>query len=191
MTSTAQSLTTIIDNASLIAALDQHLAPDYLYFWGHRQAVVGKPDKSCFSQWFEAHFSEDGVHYPSAEHYMMAGKARLFDDQHSLTQILSADTPLKAKALGRSVSGFDEQVWNAQRQAIVEQANCLKFAQNPALRDFLLSTAGRVLVEASPVDRIWGIGLDAKAPEAADPRQWQGLNLLGYALMRVREQLAS
>ena len=190
MTSTPAALANILDNASLIAAIDQGLAPQYLYFWGHRQKVEGKPDKSCFSQWFEAGFKEQRLHYPSAEHYMMAGKARLFDDQATLEKILAARTPAEAKKLGREVAGYDEAAWVAERSAIVEQANLLKFEQHPGLRTFLLSTDGQVLVEASPVDRIWGIGLDAKAPQAPDPRQWQGLNLLGYALMRVRERLA-
>ena len=190
MSAPSPALANILDNDSLIAALDQGLEPSYLYFWGHRQKVEGKPDKSCFSQWFEAGFKEQHLHYPSAEHYMMAGKARLFDDQVTLEKILAARTPADAKKLGREVAGYDDAAWVAERSAIVEQANLLKFEQNPGLRTFLLSTAGQVLVEASPVDRIWGIGLDAKAPQAADPRQWQGLNLLGYALMRVRERLA-
>ncbi|WP_249744420.1 NADAR family protein [Pseudomonas sp. SORT22] len=190
MSQPSQALANILDNDSLIAAIDQGLAPQYLYFWGHRQKVEGKPDKSCFSQWFEAGFKEQGLHYPSAEHYMMAGKARLFDDQATLAKILAARTPAEAKKLGREVAGYDDAAWVAERSAIVEQANLLKFEQNPGLRTFLLSTAGQVLVEASPLDSIWGIGLDAKAAQAADPRQWQGLNLLGYALMRVRERLA-
>ncbi|MDD1016514.1 NADAR family protein [Pseudomonas rubra] len=186
----SQALANILDNASLIAAIEQGQAPAYLYFWGHRQKVDGTPDKSCFSQWFEAGFKEQGILYPSAEHYMMAGKARLFNDPATLAKILAASTPAEAKKLGREVAGYDDAAWVAERSAIVEQANLLKFEQNPGLRKFLLSTDGQVLVEASPVDRIWGIGLDAKAPQAADPRQWQGLNLLGYALMRVRERLA-
>jgi len=120
---------------------------------------------------------------------MMAEKAQLFGDKETRRAILAATDPGKAKALGRGVVGFDESVWLKHRWSIVVQANALKFSQNEAIRHFLLGTGTRVLVEASPVDRIWGIGLAADAPESQDPANWQGLNLLGFALMEVRSQL--
>lgn len=162
---------------------------DYLYFWGHRPKQVGGVDKSCFSQWFEADFVVDGVCYTSAEHYMMAGKARLFGDKAALARILAACTPAEAKSIGREIRGFDEAAWNAERLAIVLAANRAKFGQNPALREFLLKTGDRVLVEASPVDAIWGIGLAVDHPDASTPTSWRGLNLLGFALMAVRDEL--
>ncbi|MFO6030288.1 NADAR family protein, partial [Pseudomonas aeruginosa] len=91
----------------------------YLYFWGHRPATDDKVGKSCFSQWYEASFKLDGVRYASAEHYMMAAKARLFDDSRLLERILAARSPGEAKALGREVAGFDEARWNAERVGIV------------------------------------------------------------------------
>ncbi|TLP77804.1 NADAR family protein [Pseudomonas nitroreducens] len=161
----------------------------YLYFWGHRPKHSVEVDKSCFSQWFGADFEIDGVTYTSAEHYMMAGKARLFGDEAALARILAARTPAEAKSIGREILGFDEAAWNAERLAIVTRANHAKFGQNPALREFLLGTGDRVLVEASPVDAIWGIGLAVDHPDAGDPARWRGLNLLGVALMSARDAL--
>lgn len=161
----------------------------YLCFWGHRPKRSVEVDKSCFSQWFEADFEIDGVTYSSAEHYMMAGKARLFADEAALARILAARTPAEAKAIGREILGFDDVAWNAVRLDIVTRANVAKFGQNPALREFLLGTGDRVLVEASPVDAIWGIGLAADHPDADNPTRWRGLNLLGFALMGARATL--
>lgn len=128
----------------------------------------------------------DGIRYPTAEHYLMAEKARLFGDTHALEKILSASHPGEAKALGRLVSGFDEQLWEQRRVEIAVRGNTAKFSQNSQLKAFLLGTKARVLVEASPQDTIWGIGLNENDSRAQDPRSWKGLNLLGFALMRVR-----
>jgi ribA/ribD-fused uncharacterized protein len=162
--------------------------PEYLLFWGH-QAPKSGVNKSCFSQWFEAEFKVDGVRYRTAEHFMMAGKARLFGDTDTCERILAARTPGEAKKLGREIRGFDEAAWVAARLDIVTQGNVAKFAQNAALGAFLLGTGHQVLVEASPVDPIWGIGLAATDPAAQDPRAWKGLNLLGFALMAARDTL--
>lgn len=162
----------------------------YLYFWGHRPAANDQVGKSCFSQWYEASFKLGGVRYASAEHYMMAAKARLFDDRKLLERILAARSLGEAKALGREVAGFDEALWSAERMGIVIEGNLGKFGQNASLKKYLLGTADRVLVEASPVDAIWGIGLAATDPQATEPAAWRGLNLLGFALMEVRRRLA-
>ncbi|MFT3777631.1 MAG: NADAR family protein [Ottowia sp.] len=163
----------------------------YLYFWGHRPRPDGAPSSSCFSQWYEAPFQLDGVSYSTAEHYMMAEKARLFGDSAALGRILAATSPGAAKTSGRQVIGFNDPTWNSHRFEIVVQGNFAKFNQNPRLAEFLRRTGDKVLVEASPVDSIWGIGLAADDPQASDPGSWQGLNLLGFALMIVRERLAS
>jgi ribA/ribD-fused uncharacterized protein len=162
--------------------------PEYLLFWGHQAPKTGV-NRSCFSQWFEAGFEVDGIAYRTAEHFMMAGKARLFDDLATCERILAARTPGEAKKLGREIRGFDETAWVAARLDIVTQGNIAKFAQNPALGAFLLGTGRQVLVEASPVDPVWGIGLAATDPAAQDPRAWRGLNLLGFALMAARDAL--
>ncbi|MEM7019098.1 MAG: NADAR family protein, partial [Pseudomonadota bacterium] len=101
-----------------------------------------------------------------------------------------SDTPNHAKRLGREVQNFDTTVWEAHRFEIVVDANMAKFSQHPAMKAFLLNTGNKIIVEASPEDRIWGIGLAENAPEALDPSQWNGLNLLGFALMEVRDRLA-
>jgi len=173
----------------LRARCDAADTPACVFFWGHQPGRSGVT-ASCFSQWFEAVFEVDGQRYPTAEHFMMAEKAALFDDQATRAAVLQAATPAAAKALGRQVRGFDEATWLAHRFDIVVRANLAKFAQHEDLRRFLLDTDPRVLVEASPVDRVWGIGLAANDDRAQDPRRWDGLNLLGFALMQVRAQLA-
>lgn len=118
---------------------------------------------------------------------MMAEKAVLFGDQETRAQILQAPTPNAAKALGRKISGFNEQDWLQHRYEIVVRANKAKFSQNPELNNFLKDTGSCIIVEASPVDNIWGIGLAQDHADANNPNLWQGLNLLGFALMQVRD----
>lgn len=161
----------------------------FLFFWGHRRAKDGKISRTCLSQWWPDEFAEDGIVYKTAEHWMMAEKARLFGDENHLKAILEADTPGKAKALGRKVEGFDQEVWMEHRFDIVVKGNRLKFSQNEHLRNFLVNTGNRVLVEASSNDRIWGIGMAEGDPGFESPKKWNGLNLLGFALMEVRDEL--
>ena len=165
--------------------------PDFLCFWGHtpkpRQTHVGR---ECLSQWYPAPFVVDGRTFPTAEHLMMHRKAMLFEDHAVAARIMNVRDPGEAKALGRTVRGFDETVWARSRFEIVVAASLAKFSQNLALRAFLLSTKQRVLVEASPHDAIWGIGLAESNPASRTPGQWPGLNLLGFALMQARRELA-
>ncbi|MBO0869185.1 MAG: NADAR family protein [Micromonosporaceae bacterium] len=162
---------------------------ELMLFWGHKPNRDGGVGTGCLSQWWPAEFTVDGVAYPTAEHWMMAGKARLFNDPDGLAAVLSARSPGAAKAAGRKVRGFDEQIWVAQRYQLVVAGNLAKFGQHAELAGFLRATGARVLVEASPYDRIWGIGMAATNPDAASPSAWRGLNLLGFALMEVRERL--
>jgi ribA/ribD-fused uncharacterized protein len=159
---------------------------DILPFWGHRPTASGAVGAGCLSQWWPAAFTVDGVTYPTAEHWMMAGKARLFDDDAGLAAVLAARSPGAAKAAGRKVRGFDEQRGAKERYGLVVAGNSAKFGQHPALHAFLVATGRRVLVEASPYDRVWGIGMAPGNPAVAHPAQWRGLNLLGFALMEVR-----
>lgn len=161
----------------------------FLFFWGHQKSQSGDIGKECLSQWWPAQFIMAGITYFSAEHYMMAEKARLFNDTEHLDKIIHAKSPGQAKAFGRMVNGFDEDVWVKYRYEIVRRGNMAKFGQNPALQEFLLSTKNRILVEASPVDSIWGIGLSQENEHCQNPLKWKGLNLLGFALMEVREML--
>ena len=162
---------------------------EYLFFYGHKPHPTDEPTSACLSQWYVRPFTHEGVIYPTAEHWMMAEKARLFEDAEMREQIWQSDTPAKAKALGRKVSGFDDTVWKRERSGIVVAGNLLKFGQHTDLRDFLLATGDRVLVEAAPRDRIWGIGMGRERAAATPPSQWRGQNLLGYALMEVRDRL--
>lgn len=161
----------------------------WLLFWGHTPKVPGRVDASCLSQWFPAPFVSDGLTYATAEHFMMAEKARLFRDATAVERILVSRTPAQAKAVGREVRGFDGAAWEKARMAAVVRGNVLKFGQNAALGEFLRDTGERVLVEASPRDRIWGIGMGASNPDAKDPSRWNGQNLLGFALMEARRVL--
>ena len=180
----------ITDLESLLAAVRRGDRPDYLLFWGHRASASGGVGKECLSQWCPASFVVGAHTYPTAEHFMMAEKARLFGDEETRQRILEASEPRVVKELGRKVRGFDERAWADSRYGIVVEASFAKFAQNPALRSFLLGTKERVLVEASPVDTVWGIGLSAQDPNAKNPEHWRGLNLLGFALMDARHRLA-
>lgn len=172
-----------------VAAERAGLRLKYLYFWGHRPPRGGGVGPGCLSQWWPVTFTEDGHVYASAEHYMMAHKAWLFGDGETAERILAAGHPAEAKDLGRGVRGFDEATWAGERFAVVARGNAAKFGQHADLAAYLLGTSGRVLVEASPRDRVWGIGLAAADERAASPATWQGLNLLGFALMAARATL--
>ena len=161
----------------------------YIFFWGHRPRKDGQIGKQCFSQWWGSSFEIDGIKYPSAEFYMMAEKARLFYDDESLNKILASSNPGAAKKYGREIKNFDEALWIENRFDIVVRGNKAKFEQNEALKQFLLNTNNRIIVEASPVDKIWGIGLAGDHKYAENPEKWKGLNLLGFALMKVRSIL--
>jgi ribA/ribD-fused uncharacterized protein len=162
----------------------------FLFFWGHRPMRDGSIGAGCLSQWWPSPFVVDDVTFATAEHYMMWAKARLFGDEDAAGRILRAGHPQQAKRLGRQVRGFDEDLWNERRYGIVIAANLAKFGGHADLRDFLLGTGKRTLVEASPLDRVWGIGLAADDDRAGRPDQWRGLNLLGFALMHVRDRLS-
>jgi len=142
-----------------------------------------------FSQWTESPFSLDGVAYNTAEQFMMAEKARLFGDAATLGRILEALQPWDQKELGRRVAGFDEAVWRRHARDIVYRGSRAKFTAHPDLLAILMDTAGTTLVEASPVDRIWGIGLSREDPRAQDRSHWRGTNWLGETLTRLRDDL--
>lgn len=148
-------------------------------------------EKDVFSNWFISEFEVKGVRFNCVEQFMMYCKAKLFGDELTAGKIMSAARPREQKALGRSVKNYDDEAWCERRGRIVARGCYAKFSQNPALRDALLATDGTVLVEASPYDRIWGVGLAEHDPRVLDPRKWQGQNLLGIALMEVREKLVS
>lgn len=141
------------------------------------------------SQWYIEPFQLCSTVYTSAEQYMMAMKAAYFGDHKIHDEIMSTISPAKQKALGRQVKPFDDKEWDRVCENFVFMGNLAKFRQNPGLARILLDTGDRELVEASPYDRIWGIGLKEDDPRALDKSQWNGTNRLGKVLMEVRETL--
>lgn len=123
------------------------------------------------------------------EQYMMAGKARLFGDHKTFARIMSSSSPREHKSLGRQVTPFDASKWDAHCQQIVVDANYAKFSQHPAFAARLLATADKILVEATPFDPVWGVAMAASDPDIRDQTKWQGKNMLGSALMQVRDRL--
>lgn len=149
----------------------------FVLFWG-----------GPFSQWFPHDMVIDGITYGCCEQYMMAEKSRLFGDSEVLEAIMKTNNPKKQKALGREIKNFQPQMWELTCRDIVFRANLAKF-QDPELKRFLFSFGNEEIVEASPYDKIWGIGLGEDDPDALDKTKWQGLNWLGEAIMQVRETI--
>lgn len=162
--------------------------PEILLFYGHK--TTDEITEMCLSQWYPCEFEAEGTKYTSAEQYMMAEKARLFGDEEIRAQILKTSDPAICKKLGRKVRNFNQEKWNKNRENIARKGNFYKFSQNAKLREFLLSTGDKILVEASPRDRIWGIGMGKSNPDALDPAKWRGRNLLGFSIMSVRKKIA-
>lgn len=138
------------------------------------------------SNWYMSDFVVKGITFNCVEQFMMFCKAKLFKDEITADKILRAKTPKEHKALGRQVAGYVESIWVDRREKIVVHGTYAKFSQNAEIKSILLSTAGTMLVEASPFDHIWGIKLAASDPRALDPSKWQGLNLLGKCLTVTR-----
>jgi ribA/ribD-fused uncharacterized protein len=162
---------------------------EYLFFWGHQPSRDGSIIKTCMSQWWNSMFEEKSVLYKTAEHYMMAQKALLFNDLETFERIISKESPKDVKDLGRQIKQFDSEIWDKNKYQIVRQGNYLKFSQNEKLKNFLTQTKDKIIAEASPVDTIWGIGLKEDSPQILNPNNWRGENLLGFALMEVRDEL--
>lgn len=151
----------------------------FVLFWG-----------GIFSQWYTHDMVIDNVTYNCCEQYMMAEKARAFEDAESLEAILKQKDPRKQKALGRGVKNFNPHIWDKLSRDVVFRANLAKFS-DPELKKYLFSFGNEEIVEASPYDKIWGIGLSEEDPDALDKTKWQGTNWLGEAIMQVREALKS
>ena len=159
---------------------------EIIYFCGH-SPKLRENSAFCLSQWYDCYFEINGVQYHTAEQYMMANKALMFHDKETYLGIMMAYNPLDYKKLGRRILGFMPELWDARKFDIVVEGNKAKFSQNPELKDFLLSTGDAILAEASPSDKIWGVGLDIETAEMGGIEQWQGENMLGCALMEVRD----
>lgn len=159
----------------------QRETEDYLFFW--------RKD-SPFSQWHPAEFTLDGLTFNCAEQYMMYNKAKFSKNEAKLDEvIMSTKDPGEQKSLGRSIHGLDYEAWEAKREEVVKKGNMAKFSQNEKLKTELLSTYPKLLVEASPTDQVWGIGLAADNPDILKVENWRGLNLLGKIITEVRDEL--
>lgn len=153
------------------------------------QQIILFYQNTPFSQWFNSPFTIDNINYINAEQYMMAEKARLFKDDIVLKKIMKTSSPKTIKSLGRKISNFNGSVWDQYKYDIIIRGNHAKFSQNLNLKQFLLTTDNDIIAEASPYDKIWGIGMSSKHPDAYNPKKWKGLNLLGKALMEIRDLL--
>lgn len=164
----------------------------------YRNKRIGKYGAVCFwrdyeengylSNWYRSDFEVDGVTYNCMEQYFMAEKARLFGDKKKWKEIMQAKKPNIQKALGRQVKNFDGETWDANKVDITVEGLHGKFTSNDKLKQKLLDTGESILVEASPYDEIWGVGVvDTVAEESFD--NWRGENLLGFALMKVRDEI--
>ncbi|MDR2026062.1 MAG: NADAR family protein [Prevotellaceae bacterium] len=171
---------------SLIEQFYEGKELEYVFFWNTDKINLSV---GCFSQWQKAYFKADGYEYCCAEQYMMGQKALIFNDSESFEKILSANHPKTIKELGRKVKNFDGNEWDKIKYKIVLNGNFYKFTQNKEMMEILISTGKKILVEASPFDKIWGVGLDEKNEKIYNPNYWEGENLLGFALMELRDVL--
>ena len=147
-------------------------------------------ENGYLSNWYLADFVVDGIIFSSMEQYMMYQKAKVFRDAAIAETILATKNVAEIKALGRSVSNYDDTVWNGVRQIIVYRGLLEKFRQNKELAEMLLATGEAILTECAVRDRIWGIGFGMHDAERFDMKKWKGQNLLGFALMEVRKVLS-
>lgn len=173
----------------LIDMFDKGECPEVLFFWDNLNKKNLKLSECVLSQWYSSPFSVNEIVYNSAVHWMMARKALLFGDRETYRRIIKADRMDEVRSLSRAIANFDETKWSEYKYEIVREGNFHKFNQNKKLRAYLLNTGNAVLAEANPLDNVWGIGLSRDAKNITDPYTWEGLNLLGFALMEVREYL--
>ena len=151
----------------------------HIYFWKPTQP------NGFLGNWYDSPFDKDGIHFINNEQYFMWAKQQLFDPNNKLLEkkILETNNPKDMKDFGRLVKNFNQTVWDEKKYDIMKTGLIEKFSQNPDLKIKLKETKNAILVEASPYDKIWGIGLDYKE---AETKPWKGENLLGKALMEVR-----
>lgn len=166
--------------------IEENKINKYLFFWKPNKNLT---NETCFSQWQPSLFEIDGVVYNCAEQYMMSQKAKLFKDEYIYDLVMDSIKPQDMIKLGRKVKNFNESIWDKNKYSIIFDANYNKFSQNEKMKKFLLSTNDKVIVEASPYDKVWGVGMDSNNRKIYNPNNWRGENLLGFIIMEVRDLL--
>ena len=159
---------------------------NFTFFWKTSKGIL---DEGCFSQWQISHFSFRGIQYSSAEQFMMAHKAIAFNDRETLKEIMNESHPRKIKKLGRQIVNFNSDTWDKYKYCVALIGNYCKFDQNEKMKQILINTGDNIIVEASPYDKIWGVGLNATDSRIMNPFYWEGKNLLGFVLMKVRDYI--
>lgn len=167
--------------------INKHTSAEYVFFW--KPGDIEYEPECCLGQWQYSEFRSEHLNYKCTEQYMMAEKARLFEDVEIEKEIMKTTDPKQMKSMGRKVKNFHDKIWDRSKYSVVLNGNYLKFTQNPKMRNILLATGDKVLVEASPLDKVWGIGFSKSNSNAVNPSDWRGLNLLGFALMEVRDEI--
>jgi ribA/ribD-fused uncharacterized protein len=157
---------------------NEFITDDFVFFWN-----------GIYSQWYSSNFIINDITFNCCEQYMMYMKAKTFNDDEIAQEILKETSPMIHKSLGKKVKNFDRDLWDQKCFSIVYQANFAKFSQNENLKKQLLETGNRILVEASPYDKIWGIKMGVGDDYIESPSHWEGLNLLGFVLTTVRKNL--
>ncbi|MCP3774930.1 NADAR family protein [Paenibacillus sp. MZ04-78.2] len=167
--------------------INQSSDEEFVFFW--QPGDVEYEPECCFGQWQYSEFTENAYGFTCTEQYMMAAKAQVFEDEEIEEAIMKTSDLKQMKSLGRKVKNFDEKTWDKVKHSIVLKGNYYKFTQDKKMMDILLATGNKILVEASPLDTIWGIGYSKSNPAATNAKSWRGLNLLGFALMEVRDEI--
>ncbi|VTU42571.1 MULTISPECIES: NADAR family protein [unclassified Variovorax] len=158
------------------------LRTEIVTFWGAQ---------SPLSNWNIGKFTSRGIDFNCSEQLMMYRKAELFGDATSMAAILVEPDPREQKALGRAVSGFVKPIWDAASEAVLFEGLFDKFTQVASAHGVLMASEEKLIIEASPTDRLYGVGLAAYDPRILDTETWRGANRLGYLLMRVRSAIRS
>jgi ribA/ribD-fused uncharacterized protein len=162
---------------------ERQVRQNAVYFFGQNNKY------GEFSNWFPCRFSDGQIIFSNTEQYMMYHKALLFKDKTMADMILKTSSPKLCKQYGRRVENFNNDVWLENCERIVTNGCYLKFSQNEELKQLLLSTGNKMLVEDSPYDKIWGIGMQHTEACKTPMEHWKGENKLGKCLMEVRNSI--
>ena len=148
-------------------------------------------DYGWLSNWYRSDFELDGIKYSSVEQYIMYQKCVLFGDVESAEKVMNAEYPDEQQSIARNATGYIENAWRGYRQIIAQKALFAKFSQNEDLKEKLLATGDAWLVECARTDKNWACGISLYDDQRFDASKWFGMNILGFALMKVRDEIRS